>query len=133
MDRILFSSVKMDWTTPEWLLRTLNQEFTFDFDPCPYPKPAWNGLSVEWGERNFVNPPYGREQVAWVKKGVEEWRNGKLVVFLLPARTDTKIFHELILPNAEIRFLRGRLKFGNAKNSAPFPSMIVILRPKANN
>jgi len=130
MDRILFSSSKMDWTTPEWLLQSLNEEFRFDFDPCPYPKPTWDGLTISWGKRNFVNPPYGREQVAWVAKAIEEWRKGKLVVLLLPARTDTKIFHELIFPNAEIRFLRGRLKFGKAKNSAPFPSMIAILRPK---
>lgn len=75
----------------------------------------------------FCNPPYGRTISDWVEKAYEESRNS-LVVMLLPARTDTRWFHDFILNKAEIRFIRGRLKFGNAKNSAPFPSMIVIYK-----
>ena len=82
---------------------------------------------VMGGYRVFCNPPYGRTISDWVEKAYEESRNS-LVVMLLPARTDTRWFHEFILNKAEIRFIRGRLKFGNAKNSAPFPSMIVIYR-----
>ena len=76
----------------------------------------------------FVNPPYGREIYKWVKKAYEESKDGVTVVMLLPVRTDTKWFHEFIYNRAEVRFLKGRIKFGDAKNSAPFPSMIVIYR-----
>lgn len=79
------------------------------------------------GGVNFVNPPY-RTSKEWIKKGFEEWKKGKIVVFLIPARTDTKAFHEYIYPNAEIRFIKGRIKFKGATNSAPFPSMIAIFK-----
>ena len=81
------------------------------------------------GYRVFCNPPYGRTIGLWVKKAYEEsQKSNTLVVLLLPARTDTKYFHDYILYRSEIRFLPGRLKFGNSKNSAPFPSMLVIFR-----
>ena len=81
------------------------------------------------GERVFCNPPYGKEIAKWVQKSVEESRKkNTLVVMLIPARTDTKYFHDFIYGKAEIRFIRGRLKFGNAKTAAPFPSMVVIFR-----
>jgi site-specific DNA-methyltransferase (adenine-specific) len=76
-----------------------------------------------------MNPPYGREITQWVKKAWEESQKGATVVCLLPARTDTRWFHSYVLGKAEIRFIKGRLKFEGAKNSAPFPSMIVIYRP----
>jgi site-specific DNA-methyltransferase (adenine-specific) len=75
-----------------------------------------------------MNPPYGRQISKWVKKAYESAKKGAVVVGLLPARTDTKWFHDYIYNKAEIRFVRGRLKFGNSKNSAPFPSMLVIWR-----
>lgn len=81
------------------------------------------------GERVFCNPPYGKEIAKWVQKSFEESRKkNTLVVMLIPARTDTKYFHDFIYGKAEIRFIRGRLKFGNAKTAAPFPSMVVIFR-----
>ena len=94
-----------------------------------HPSDRWvDGLGSIWGTRNFVNPPFSNWQ-EWVKRGYEEYKKGHLVVFLIAARTDTKAFHEIILPYAnEIRFIKGRLKFGDAKNSAPFPSMVVIFK-----
>ena len=122
-----FSSVKDEWNTPRSFYDKLHKEFNFDFDPCPEGH-TFDGLKIEWGKRNYVNPPYSNWQ-EWVKKGYQEHKKGKTVVFLLPARTDTKAFHNIILPYAsEIRFIKGRLKFGDAKNSAPFPSMVVIFR-----
>lgn len=80
------------------------------------------------GQRVFCNPPYGKELPKWVKKCYDESRVGTLVVMLIPARTDTKWFHEYIYGKAEIRFIKGRVKFGDSKNSAPFPSMLVVFR-----
>lgn len=83
------------------------------------------------GERVFCNPPYGKEIGKWVQKSLEESRKpNTLVVMLIPARTDTRYFHDFIYGRAEIRFIRGRLKFGNSKTSAPFPSMVVIFKNK---
>jgi len=128
--KILFSSLSDNWNTPVSLYKKLDKEFLFDFDPCPQDH-DFDGLSIEWGKRNFVNPPYSEWQ-KWVEKGYHESRKGKLVVFLLPSRTDTKVFHDYIIPFAdEIRFLRGRLRFRfqgdrTKRHNAPFPSMIVI-------
>ena len=108
-------------------MNELHQEFRFTFDPCP-PDPLLNGLKIEWGKRNFVNPPYGREIGKWIKKGFEEWKKGKLVVFLIPSRTDTVWWHSYIMEASEIRFIKGRLKFGGSKNSAPFPSCVAIFK-----
>lgn len=127
MNRVHFSSARGDWETPADVYRILDAEFRFDFDPCPK-DPAFDGLVVPWGERNFVNPPYGRQIVAWIAKGVAEWLQGKTVVFLIPSRTDTAWWHNLIMQASEIRFVRGRLKFKGATNSAPFPSAIVIFK-----
>ena len=122
---LFFSSLKQDGKTPIDLYEQLDQEFHFDFDPCP-PDADFNGLEIDWKKSNFVNPQYN-EQKLWVKKAYEESLKNKICVLLLPARTDTKIFHEIILPYArQIRFIKGRLKFQQYKNSAPFPSMIVI-------
>jgi site-specific DNA-methyltransferase (adenine-specific) len=136
ISKVLFSSNKTEWETPGWLFNELDREFNFTLDVCAiaenakckrYFSPEDDGLSQSWqGEVCFMNPPYGREVGAWVQKAYEESRKGAKVVCLLPARTDTAWFHDYIYGKAEIRFLRGRLKFSGAKNSAPFPSMIVI-------
>ena len=88
-------------------------------------------FTIVGGHNVFVNPPYGREIGNWVEKAYKtNEEHGNLVVMLLPARTDTKWFHDFIYHKAEIRFIRGRLKFGDSKNSAPFPSMVVIYKEK---
>ena len=133
---VMFSSKTDEWSTPQDFFDKLNDEFRFDLDPCAdesnhkcerYFSKAEDGLSRNWGgNRVFCNPPYGREIGKWVRKSyAESLKPNTLVVMLIPARTDTKWFHEWIYGKAEIRFIRGRLKFGGA-NSAPFPSMVVI-------
>ena len=125
-NRVMFSSATDNWSTPKDVYRTLDAEFCFDFDPCPL-HADFDGLSLEWGGVNFVNPPYSQIK-AWCKKSYEEWKKGKTVVMLIPSRTDTKYWHDYIMKASEIRFIRGRLKFGDSKNSAPFPSAIIIFR-----
>jgi DNA N-6-adenine-methyltransferase (Dam) len=125
--KLFFSSATDKWSTPADLYEALAQEFLFDFDPCPI-DPTEDGRTTRWsGRRVYCNPPYGRGVGKWLERGPD----AEVAVFLLPARTDTKWFHELVLPVAsEVRFLQGRLKFGGfAGNSpAPFPSMLVIFR-----
>ena len=118
-----FSSLTDEWRTPESIYMKLDKEFDFNHDPCPIG--GSEGLEREWGSRTFVNPPYSQLK-AWCKKGYEESLKGKLVVMLIPSRTDTAAWHDYCMKAKEIRFIRGRLKFGNSKNSAPFPSAIVI-------
>lgn len=120
-----FSSLRSNWKTPIKLYKELNKEFNFDFDPCPS-EPYFDGLNVEWGYCNFVNPPYGREIGKWIKKGYEEALKGKKVVFLIPSRTDTIWWHDYIMKANEVRFIKGRLHFDEHKNPAPFPSAIVV-------
>lgn len=124
----LFSTATGRWATPVDVYAALNSEFDFNFDPCPLDGTG-DGLSdlfCQWkGKRVFCNPPYGPGIGDWIKRGLE----AELAVYLIPARTDTRWFHDYCLPLAsEIRFLRGRLKFGGAKHSAPFPSMVVVFR-----
>lgn len=105
---------KDDWKTPKGLYDKLDQEFNFDFDPCPlnHNTELWNGLVSTWGASNFINPPYSRTlKEAFIRKAFEEAQKGKLCVMLLPVSTSTKIFHEIIYPYATIRFLKGRVKF----------------------
>ena len=136
-NELMFSSKTDLWSTPSDFFDKLNDEFHFTLDPCSTHENAKcykhfteeeNGLLQDWGnEVVFCNPPYGRQIKDWVKKSYEESQKGNTtVVMLIPARTDTIYFHEYIYHKAEIRFIKGRLKFGNAKNSAPFPSMVVI-------
>ena len=101
-----------NWATPKELYDQLHEEFKFDFDPCPL-YADFDGLEIDWGERNFINPPYSRKlKDAFVKKAIEETNKNKLCVMLLPVSTSTVLFHDYIQPNAnEIRFLRGRVKF----------------------
>lgn len=126
LDRVLFSSASDRWATPRELYRSLDAEFGFNFDPCPLDAETdgRSPLFSEWShKRVFCNPPYGPE----IGKFLDRATEADLAVFLLPARTDTRWFHEEVLPKArEVRFIRGRLKFGDSANSAPFPSMIVI-------
>lgn len=135
----MFSSKSGLWATPKDFFDELNKEFNFSLDPCAtkdnakcakfYTKEE-DGLTKDWrGNTVFCNPPYGRDIKKWVKKCSEEGKKeGTVVVMLIPARTDTTYFHEYIYNKAEIRFIKGRLKFGNAQNSAPFPSMLVIFK-----
>lgn len=130
---------KDNWATPKEFYEKLNAEFSFDFDPCPYCHDmSFDGLKVEWGGCNFVNPPYSRKlKEAFVKKAIDESRKGKRCVLLLPVSTSTALFHDYIKPNAkEIRFVRGRISFEGintfgemvGKGSAPMhDSMVVVL------
>lgn len=122
---VMFSSAGVDWSTPADLYHELNQEFEFNDDPCPI-IPTSDGLNRPRGDVTYCNPPYGRVIGEWIKKGYEESQQGKTVVMLVPSRTDTKWWHEYCMKAREIRYIRGRLKFGGSKNAAPFPSAIVI-------
>jgi phage N-6-adenine-methyltransferase len=133
----LLTSRSGEWTTPQVFFEALDRQFHFTLDPCSTPQnakckryftKAHDGLARRWTGCVFMNPPYGREIGKWVKKAYEESQhNAELVVCLLPARTDTRWWHNYCL-KGEIRFVKGRLKFGDAKNSAPFPSVIVCFR-----
>ena len=135
MNAVMFSSKKDDWATPQDFFNRLDAEFHFTLDPCAndenhkckkYYTKEQDGLAQSWaGECVFCNPPYGRELPKWVKKCHEEAVHAT-VVMLIPARTDTRVFHDYIYGKAEIRFIRGRLKFDDGKSSAPFPSMVVV-------
>lgn len=120
----LMSSITDEWRTPAKLYMELDKEFHFNYDPCPLGGKE-NGLEKEWGESTFVNPPYSGIK-EWIKKGFWEWQKGKTIVFLIPSRTDTKWWHEYVMKATEIRFIKGRLKFNDAKGSAPFPSAIIV-------
>ena len=137
----MFSSSTDLWATPQDFFDRLNAEFDFDIDVCASPENAkceryftkeQDGLSQLWGGMTcWCNPPYGREVGKWVQKAyISSKDEGSTVVMLLPARTDTKWFHEYIYNQSEIRFIKGRLKFGGSANSAPFPSMVVVFRPQ---
>jgi site-specific DNA-methyltransferase (adenine-specific) len=143
MNKALTTSNKQYWETPPELFKELDNEFQFTLDPCAEPATAKcdkyftiheNGLHQSWeGETVFCNPPYGRNISKWVAKCVLEARKpGTTVVLLIPSRTDTKYFHEYILPNAkDVRFLRGRLNFwmdNKPMGRAPFPSLIAVFR-----
>lgn len=123
MNRVLFKSENQNWQTPDELYMALDAEFHFTLDPCP--NGGTDGLIRSWkGERIYCNPPYGRGVRDWLAKAKE----ADLAVFLLPARTDTRWWHEQAMNAIEIRFLRGRLKFKGAKQGAPFPSVILVFK-----
>lgn len=141
MNEGMYSSKSDDYGTPQKLFDELNAEFNFDVDVCAsadnakcrrYFSVEENGLLQDWSKFKtcYMNPPYGRQIINWVEKAYETSLQGSTVVCLLPARTDTKWFHEYCT-KGEIRFIRGRLKFNDGKNPAPFPSMIVVF--KGNN
>ena len=134
----LFTSQTDNWETPQALFDKLNDEFHFDLDVCAsldnakckkfYTKEQ-DGLQQNWTGVCWMNPPYGKEIGKWLKKAYESSINGATVVCLIPSRTDTAWWHDYVMKGT-IRFIRGRLKFGNSKNSAPFPSAIVVFRGK---
>lgn len=148
-----FSSATDDWATPQSTFDALHAEFGFALDPCAsstnHKCEAWygldhadpsrrDGLAMNWaaeahalGGAVWVNPPYGRVIADWVAKAYETAAAGVTVVLLVPSRTDTRWFHDHCIQH-EVRFLKGRLKFGNATTSAPFPSAVVVMRPPAD-
>lgn len=142
VSKALFSSGDrggtVDWSTPQELFNNLNREFGFTLDVCATPENAKcaryftkeaDGLARGWGQDVcWMNPPYGREIGKWVEKAYRASLFGATVVCLLPARTDTRWWHEYVNDFGELRFVRGRLRFGGAKNPAPFPSVIVVFR-----
>lgn len=135
---VMYSSKSDEWSTPQDFFIELDKEFEFDLDACAseenhkcedYFTVKQDGLKQKWGGRRvFCNPPYSKIS-EWVAKAFYETKSDNtLVVLLIPSRTDTKYFHDFIYGRSEIRFVKGRLKFGSGKNSAPFPSMIVVFR-----
>jgi site-specific DNA-methyltransferase (adenine-specific) len=134
----MFSSKTGEWATPQDFFDKLNWRFgPFDLDPCASPNntkcvnfytETEDGLSKSWeGHTVFVNPPYGRGIDKWIKKGYEEARKENTrVTMLIPSRTDTKYWHNYVMKADEVYFVRGRLKFGDSENSAPFPSAVVV-------
>ncbi len=144
-EKVLFSSKTEMWETPQDLFEELNNEFHFSLDVCAtaenakcekYYTPEIDGLSQPWNGTVWCNPPYGRQIGKWVfAASVASGVRNATVVMLLPARTDTRWFHDYIYQKerVEIRFIKGRLKFGGSKNGAPFPSMICIFRPYKPN
>lgn len=135
----IFTSNTDLWATPQDFFDRLNEEFGFELDVCAiaenakcnrYYSPEIDGLKQEWEGVCWMNPPYGRSIGEWVKKAYQSSLAGAIVVCLIPARTDTRWWHDYCM-KGEIRFVKGRLKFGNSKNSAPFPSAIVIFGDKA--
>ena len=134
-----YSSKTNEWSTPQEFFDELDKEFNFTLDPCATSENAKcnkyftvedDGLKQDWSKDTvFMNPPYGREIKYWVQKAYEESLKGATVVCLIPARTDTTYWHNYIFGKADdIRFIKGRLKFGGSKNPAPFPSAIIIYK-----
>ena len=134
MNKVLFSSKKEEWETPQDLFDALNEQYNFTLDVCALPEnakcdkfftPEIDGLKQKWEGVCWCNPPYGRQIGKWVEKACKSFAT---VVMLLPARTDTKWFHQYIYNKSEVRFVRGRLRFGDQEQPAPFPSMVVVFR-----
>ncbi len=132
--KVHFSSGRNNWGTPQALFDILNEEFHFDLDVCAtsenakckkYYSPEEDGLKQKWKGICWMNPPYGREIGKWMKKAFESALIGTTVVCLVPARTDTAWWFDYCA-KGEIRFIKGRLKFGGSKNAAPFPSAIIV-------
>ena len=136
---VLYSSRSEEWPTPPDLFAILDREFHFTLDPCATPENAKcakfytrddDGLIQDWGtERVFCNPPYGKKIREWTCKCFDASRAGATVVLLAHARTDTRWFHDWVYGKAELRFVKGRLKFGDGTQSAPFPSLVAVYTP----
>ena len=142
--QVHFSSKSNEWNTPDDLYNILDKEFNFTLDPCTngennkcdkFYTEKENGLIQDWSKDIvFMNPPYGRQISQWIEKAYNESLKGAKVACLIPSRTDTKYWHDFIFNEAsEIRFIKGRLKFVDSKNSAPFPSAIIIYDRNLNN
>lgn len=141
MDKCLNSSKKMDWGTPQFIYDQLDAEFGFNVDVCAhelnhkcfnYFTEDDDGLSLDWVGTCWMNPPYGREIGKWVQKAYEESLRGATVVCLIPSRTDTKYWHDYVMKAAEIRLVKGRIKFEGCdhcpSDAAPFPSAIIVFK-----
>lgn len=138
---LMFSSKTDEWPTPQYFFDGLDAEFKFNLDPCCTKETAKckifftredDGLSKSWsGHTVFMNPPYGRGINDWMRKAYMESLAGATVVCLVPARTDTAWWHDYAM-KGEVRLLRGRLKFGDAKSNAPFPSAVIVFRPSGH-
>lgn len=134
----MFSSATNMWSTPQDFFDKLNAKFRFETDVCAtnentkcdrWYTPEMDGLSRNWNGVCWMNPPYGRGIGAWIEKAYKSARdNGATVVCLIPARIDTRWWHDYCM-KGEITYIKGRLKFGDARDSAPFPSAIVVFRP----
>ncbi len=138
VNKSMLSSRSDEWATPQYVFDLLDSEFGFELDVCALPhnakcadyfSPAKDGLKQQWTGVCWMNPPYGRQIGDWMKKAYESSLAGATVVCLVPARTDTAWWHDYAT-RGEIRFVRGRLRFGNADSCAPFPSAIVIFRQR---
>lgn len=136
MSNVHFSSDRDTWATPREFYAGLLDEFPFELDVCALPEnakseryftPEIDGLKQDWSGICWMNPPYGRQIGQWMKKAYESSRGGSTVVCLVPARTDTRWWHDFAM-KGEIRFIKGRLKFEGAEHNAPFPSALVIFR-----
>ncbi len=134
----MFSSKDLEWGTPQHFFHRLEDKFgTFTLDPCSnnsnykvrnHFTEEDDGLAQDWGGHLvFMNPPYGRVIKDWIKKAYEEaQKDNTTVIALIPARTDTRYWHDYVMKAQAIYFVKGRLKFGNGGNSAPFPSAVVV-------
>jgi phage N-6-adenine-methyltransferase len=147
MNPVHYSSATPEWSTPQDLFDELNREFGFVLDVCAtaenakcasYYSPERNGLEAPWAAdvdefgrpgACWMNPPYGKTICEWMAKARAEANKGAVVVCLVPSRTDTKWFQESFLSASEVRLLGGRVRFGNAKSCAPFPSCVFVFRP----
>src|SRR5262249_32438185 len=135
----LYSSATDEWPTPRAFFAKLNRRYRFTLDPCATLDNATcplfftkedDGVKQDWGtHRVFCNPPYGKVIGLWARKCFEASQLGALVVLLVPARTDTRWFHDYVQGKADVQFIRGRLQFGNAETNAPFPSMLAVYSP----
>jgi phage N-6-adenine-methyltransferase len=137
VNEVLFSSKTVEWATPQDFFDKVNAEFGFSLDVCATHENAKcerhftredDGLAQVWAGVVWMNPPYGRGIGAWIEKAYRSSQSGATCVCLIPARTDTRWFQDYCLAHGEVRFVRGRLKFGGCKNSAPFPCALVIFR-----
>lgn len=134
MNKALFSSKKIDWETPNNIFKYWDDIYHFNLDVCAFSHntkckkfftPEINGLNQVWAPHIcWMNPPYGKDIINWVKKASIEFLHGATIVALLPARTDTVWFHNYVLPYSKLTFIKGRIKFVGAEYSAPFPSLI---------
>lgn len=138
VNNVHFSTGTTDWSTPQKFFESLHTEFGFQLDACATPANAkcWkyytpdeDGLTRPWSPRTWCNPPYGYSIGKWVKKAYDESRVVNTVVMLIPAKTETAWWHDYVMKAAEIRLVRGRLRFGGSKINAPFPSAVVVFKP----
>jgi site-specific DNA-methyltransferase (adenine-specific) len=138
LNPVVYSSATPEWATPKAFFSALDAEFGFTLDPCATPENATcpqfftvvdDGLTQSWSGTVYMNPPYGYGIGKWVKKAYEEAQAGATVVCLIPAKTETRWWHDYVMRAAEIRLIKGRLRFSGWRVNAPFPSAVVVFRP----